>query len=237
MKIQVETTQNVYIEYELASLGDRAIAYGIDLLILIAYEVIAWWVLDSLDILTQTTQVVVMMLPFMLYDVLCEVFMNGKSPGKMAKQLKVISLTGREPSISSYLLRWLLRPIDCLGPSLGGGAILSIILTGKGQRVGDMLGNTCVITTVDRVKNVPTLLPSFDKSYEPVYQQAINLTDEEAWLIKDVLLEFQLNKQTKPLTLLASKTADFLQIETEEDPFSFLKVVLKDYHHLSAAEW
>lgn len=236
MKILIETTQNVHIEYELASIGERILAYLLDLFIIVSYELTAWTALQELGIDSTVSQVLVLSIPFLLYELLCEILLDGRTVGKIALKIKVISLTGRQPALSSYLLRWLLRPID-FGISMGGIAIMSIILNGKGQRLGDLVANTSVISTKERVKKTNTLFPKIDESYEPLYPQVIKLTDEEVNLVKEVVIDYQKSRQSKPLQLLAKKVQDFLEIETEERPLHFLKSVVKDYHHLTATGW
>lgn len=236
MKIQVETTQNVNIEYELASLGDRILAYGIDFSIIAAYELIVWQLLSALDIFNMLTQVVLMGMPFFLYELVCEVLMNGQTFGKRVRDMKVISLTGRQPSISAYLLRWLLRPID-FGIAFGGVSVMTIVLSGKGQRLGDLVANTSVISTKQKVANTTTLFPNIDPDYTPVYMAASKLTDDDIRLIKEVLRDYHESRQSKPLQLLYTKVVEFLEIETEEKPLQFLKSVLKDYHHLTSVGW
>ncbi|MGB0522796.1 MAG: RDD family protein [Flammeovirgaceae bacterium] len=238
MKIQIETTQHVHIEYELASIGDRIVAYLIDFGVIVAYELVMWRILVALDLFNTVTQIVLMAMPFFLYDLISEIALDGRSLGKIARKIKIISLNGRQPALASYLLRWLLRPID-FGVSFGGISIITMILTGKGQRLGDLVGNTAVISTQQKIKGSTTLLPQIDPDYEPTYTEVTQLTDEEIRLIREVLRDFHLSqgKQSEPLLLLTNKVTDFLGIETEEKPFQFLKTVLKDYHHLTSEGW
>jgi len=236
MKIQIETTQNVYIEYEIASLGDRILAYIIDFVISFAYIIIASYALSETDLLNDTTNVVLLSIPFLLYEVICEILFDGKTVGKIARNIKVISMDGRQPSIGSYLLRWLLRPID-IWIGQGGIGMMAIALNGKGQRLGDLVANTCVISTVQKIDEYKKMTPEIDDNYEPMFPQVTQLTDEEVDLVKEVLQSYYKNRQSEPIRRLATNIQQHLQIETEEPALNFLKFVVYDYHHLMSGGW
>ena len=71
-KISVQTTQNVRIDYVLAGIGDRILAYLIDIAVLFAYAMI--WVLlfSSISLEPSLTVFVLLSLPAFLYHLLCE---------------------------------------------------------------------------------------------------------------------------------------------------------------------
>lgn len=79
--ITIQTTQNIDIEYELAGLGDRLVAYLIDVLIYSAY-----WIIMALFLQLAKYEdgllFILMFLPILLYQLLCEIFLNGQSIGK-----------------------------------------------------------------------------------------------------------------------------------------------------------
>ena len=136
--ITVQTSQNIEIEYELAGVGDRIVAYLVDVLIYGAYyfsiallstqlkNMSAWWGYA-------------IFLPILLYQLLCEVLLNGQSIGKKVKNIRVISLDGNQPHIGQYLIRWLFRIIDTMMSS-GLVAVLTVSLTDKSQRLGELGG-------------------------------------------------------------------------------------------------
>ena len=84
--IEIRTTQNVTIEYELAPLRDRFFAYFIDWMIVGAFYVVAAAILalamnDSLDS-GISQQFLSFLLPiglFITYQLLCEIILNGQS--------------------------------------------------------------------------------------------------------------------------------------------------------------
>src|SRR4051812_48369965 len=115
--IKINTTQNIELEFELASVGERIVAWLIDFIIFIAYFVIIGIALNSAYELGQFIGnhlwlTILFVLPFVFYNLLCEVFLNGQSLGKKLMNIKVISLDGQTASFGQYLIRWLFRLVD-----------------------------------------------------------------------------------------------------------------------------
>ena len=78
-RVKVNTAQNVYIDYEAAGVGDRAVAAIFDMMLLISYVIFMMLVLaDNLS----TAVVSVITLPYLLYFLLAEIFFNGQTVGK-----------------------------------------------------------------------------------------------------------------------------------------------------------
>ncbi len=234
MQIKVQTSQNVFIHYELASLGARIGAYFIDLVIMIAYYILALIVYFNLLQFNIYWPLVFIYLPVFFYHLVNELLLDGQSIGKKQLNIKVIKLNGNQPGIGSYLLRWILRPIDII--SFGAVAILCIIIGGKGQRLGDMAAGTSVIDTKRRpVKpNTKMLKESLEAGYVPSFKQAINLSEKDIDIIMEVLLSYKKNGFSKPLHIMAEKTKEVLGVESDLNPKEFLQVIVKDYNHLAA---
>ena len=144
--IEITTTQNVTIEYELAGVRDRIVAFLIDSIImwgsifilLILYEV-------SIGQFTPGYSFYIVMVPiFLFYTLFSELFGNGQSWGKKAMGIKVVQISGAEGGMSDYLIRWTFRMVD-IYLSLGSVATLLISSTEKAQRLGDVVANTAVI--------------------------------------------------------------------------------------------
>ncbi|MFQ5445816.1 MAG: RDD family protein, partial [Saprospiraceae bacterium] len=102
--IEIRTTQNVTIEYELASLRDRFFAFFADLVIYYLAYYLLWMILVSVfdGAITQWGISFIGMLNvvgLLFYHLLSEVFANGQSLGKKALSLKVVRLDGQEPGL------------------------------------------------------------------------------------------------------------------------------------------
>ena len=83
---------------------------------------------------------------------------SGRSIGKRAAGIRVISATGAAEGFWSILLRNIARLVDFL-PVLFIVGSIAILASANNQRVGDMLANTIVIRerhAADRVQSVST---------------------------------------------------------------------------------
>ena len=112
MKIRIQTAQNVEIEYEIAGIGYRLPAALIDLAVFLGYYALIYitFAVFSFNVDLPEWLMFALLLPpvpLLLYPLLCEIFMRGQTIGKKAMNLKVVRIDGGEPSIGSYILRWL----------------------------------------------------------------------------------------------------------------------------------
>ena len=79
-----------------------------------------------------------------LYPVLFEVFNHGRTPGKMAAKIRVLHDNGSPIGWSASMLRNLLRVFDGL-PFAYAIGMVSMLLSPKGQRIGDVFAGTIVV--------------------------------------------------------------------------------------------
>jgi uncharacterized RDD family membrane protein YckC len=233
--IRVHTTQNVYIHYPLASVGDRIIAHLIDSVLLIIYAVAVIALFYRLDLDHWSIWTLAGM-PFLFYSLIFEIFMNGQSPGKYLMKIKVVRLDGAPPKIGDYVLRWLMRAID-LRLFSGAVAMVSIIAGGKGQRLGDVAAGTSVIKLAEQ-KEITSqeIFIMTESEYQPVFHEAKNLSARDIEIIHQVL---EVNKNTgnvKPAVLLTEKIKGMLDLQTDLPPVKFLYTIIKDYQHLTAQQ-
>lgn len=228
-KIRIQTTQNVTIEYELASLGDRILATFIDMLI-IAATYLVFFLLVQQSTNSQYLYYVFLLIGIIawLYHLLCEIFMNGQTVGKKARGIKVIRRDGRQATVGNYTLRWIIRPLD-ITFSLGSIALLFIITTAKGQRLGDIAAGTTVIKIKHRTNLQERELPSLDEKYTPTFQEVTRLHDGDIEIIREVIQTFHTNSRREPVDLLAQKLKEMLGIKSNLESYAFLTILLNDY--------
>lgn len=237
--LTINTAQNVKLQFQIAPLGDRIVASLIDLLIrgALMFVIVAIGGLfapDSPGQFWKILFIISILVPFVLYHFLFEVFNNGQSPGKRAFDLRVVSLTGENVSVGAYLLRWLFRIVD-FQIFTGLVALIAVAASKKGQRIGDMVAGTTVIkeTTAVRFRQL-----AYDESpdiYQPVYPQARSLKPAHIELIKETLNNPGLENSDQLVVLLAQKTASMLGVQYDEHPRKFLRTVLNDYYRTSRA--
>lgn len=232
--IKIQTTQNVDIEYELASVGDRILASLLDYLLFVLYFIFIGLAFGSvLKVSMSITIAIIVFLPVLLYDLYCEIFFQGKSFGKMIMKIKVVKLDGTRASIGSYFLRWVLRVIDTLLFS-PGVALVVIVLNEKGQRLGDMSAGTTVIKMKQKVNLSDTILVQQQKpEYNPIFPQVKKLTDGDVALIKEIMLVAWQTNNHQALQKLTQKTKQTMGVSSTMDDMQFLNTVIQDYNYLS----
>lgn len=232
---QIETAQNIRITQNAAGVGERILAYLIDGLIMLAYIIIVALILGGLDGSTgeEWLFMAVILLPLLLYHVIWESLWNGQSPGKAALHLRVVKLDGSKPALSNYLVRWLLRIVDITITS-GSVAVVTILMNGRGQRLGDLAAGTTVISERVRTGLDSTLLVSVSKEYKPVYPQVTILSDRDVQEINEIYKTSLNNSNYRVIGTLSKRVAELLQVTPEEKPVQFLKTVLKDYSYYTS---
>jgi len=229
-QFQIETAQNITIGQNTAHLGDRMLAYIIDSFVIGAYIILSIILLLSMDIDFEDSWSIylILNLPAFLYYVLLETFMNGKTVGKGLMHIRVVKLDGSEPNFSSYFVRWILRIVDVVFTS-GGVAVMTILLRGKGQRVGDIAAGTTVISEKQKITVKDTLLRDLPADYKPKFSQVTIFKDREMQTIKDLFTTAKLNGDHKIILSLSERIKQVTGIKTELKAMEFVDIVINDY--------
>ncbi|MDR6300860.1 RDD family protein [Mesonia maritima] len=229
---QIETAQNVRIQQNVASLGDRLLAYLVDALIIIAYELMMLFVMVALlETIQNETWLLLLVfgLPPFLYHLLFEIFWNGRSLGKAALKIRVVKIDGSTPSFSAYIIRWLLRFIDITLCS-GSIAVVTILLNGKGQRLGDLAAKTTVISEKEQISLHQTLLVDLPENYQPEYPQVRVFSDREIQQIKQMYRKAKFDSNHAVILSLSKRIAEVMEVEPKERPLAFVEKVITDYN-------
>ncbi len=228
--IHITTPQNVAIDFEVAGIGDRVIATIIDYSILVSYLFLVFLITG----LTASRAVLMLgLIPYMTYFLLCEVFMNGQSLGKRVRNLKVVRLGGGHPSLGAYLLRWLLRFID-IDLSSGLIGLVAILVNSNGQRLGDMAAGTTVVRVKPRVRLKDTVYAVTGESHQSVYPNVERLADSDIETAREVLNTLVREPRSRVTYALGEKTKSMLlqkmATSSDQPPIEFLQTVIKDFN-------
>ena len=153
-KLTIDTPEQIALEFPLASAGSRFLALAIDSLIqaagilaLLMVAIGARVLTSSLGAIGVWTLAALLVLAFLLYYgyyAAFEALWNGQTPGKRAIGLRVISTSGRPITVYDALLRNLLRIVDQL-PFVYAIGLVSVFLTERNQRLGDLAADTVVV--------------------------------------------------------------------------------------------
>ncbi|WP_342647159.1 RDD family protein [Mucilaginibacter sp. CSA2-8R] len=241
--VTVHTSQNIDIDYEVADLGDRILAGLVDLglfMLLMILCIILAVMTNSYTGFSETFLIaglIVYVCMYVFYDLICEIFMNGQSIGKRVRKIKVISLDGAQPTVGQYLLRWLFRIVDFTFTSSLCG-IISIAVSEKRQRVGDMVAGTTLIKTQPRTQQDKIAFTPAELNYEPVYNEASQLNDRDIELIHEVIQTYRQTGNTAVVYNMGQKISEYLSIQPkpEMDSLQLLQTIIKDYNYLVSRE-
>lgn len=239
-ELSITTTQNVVINFKAASIGERLLAYFIDLIIKIAYGIVVFTLFfyylgieDLFDELDQWSIIAIVLFfyfPIIIYSVTLESIFEGQTFGKKLGKIKVVKLDGYQAGFGDYLMRWFFRIIDVTIMN-GIIAIVSIISSKNSQRLGDMVAGTAVITLKNDITISHTILEEIGEAYVPTYPLVIKLSDNDMRIIKETFERSQINHDFETVEKLVAKIEAVTGIKNQSGgKADFIRVVLKDYN-------
>jgi len=235
--IEINTAQNVRIEYQLASVGQRIFAYLIDLGVIFIVSLIFAYTYEAIWSNTSETVLLVILVIWVgFYTLISEFIGNGQTIGKLALGIKVIKLNGDELEFYDYFSRWSMRLIDIYF-STGAIAMLLIASNKNGQRIGDIIAGTTIIrkkyTYGFTLQDILKLNLKNKENYEFEYPEAKRLAEQDVILIKNLLYRKRLYNNAAhhdALTAMVAKIANILELEEiPRNREAFLNKVISEY--------
>lgn len=232
MTVSILTSQNVALEYEPASLGDRILALMLDYLIFLGWIIFYFVLLRLMPGVFQNrfASTAVLVLPFMLYDLLCEVFLNGQSLGKIAMKIRVVMLDGSPPGLGAYLIRWLFRLVESPVFFAGVVPLIAIAANGRGQRVGDMAAGTTVVKLTRPVTLAQVTYRDLPEDYQVSFPEVAQLSDRDLNTIRAALR----SNNAQIIELAANKVKQVIGVRSELHDVTFLRTIISDYQSLAS---
>jgi uncharacterized RDD family membrane protein YckC len=236
--IKITTSQNIDIDYEIAGLGarilGRLIDLGIFIVLYLAFLSLTFIGLSSSKSILSGFSIImiVYMILFALYDLICEVFFNGQSVGKRIMKIRVISLDGGQPTLGQYVMRWIFRIIDfTITMELGG--LITAVSTHKNQRIGDLVAGTVLVQTTPSTLFDQVGFAPISDDYKPLFTEAAQLTNSEIVLIHEVLQNFKISDNHPLVYSTATRLKDHLNVVLPigMDDLTFLKTLVTDYNY------
>jgi len=236
-KLHIRTSTGVGLDFELASLGDRVIAWFIDALVIGSYLFVLFFIANEAGMQSEAGVFIPIILPALFYHFLSEVFMNGQSIGKRARELQVVRLDGEKADVGNYAMRALVSLFEIFLLQ-GSVAILFIVSTKHSQRLGDFAAGTTVVKTKKQTKLEDTLFREVNENHVVVYPQASSLSNEDAETLGLLLTELKAKKNTRHLMAMVREAArhisERLQVEPMGNDLDFLSQLLDDYNFLQS---
>ncbi|EKB55943.1 RDD family protein [Bergeyella zoohelcum] len=243
-EITINTSQNVNIIFNTASIGERMIAFGIDMVIKAAYLFSIYFLIDLFNINFMGTDlewlafIIILMSPLIFYTLVSELLMEGQTIGKRIMKIKVIKIDGYQAYFSDYLLRWFFRLIDVYS---NGGAIglITMISSKYNQRLGDLSTGTAVISLKNKVNISHTILQEIADDYIPAFPQVLALSDHDINIIKTHYQNAITHNDMIVIQKLANKIQSVMKLDDRYIPMKpneFIQKILQDYNHFTGKE-
>ncbi len=241
-ELAIRSPTNVSINYQLAPMMERSIAFVIDfVIILVVSQLISFalgrfltWIIGEDHFLSLFLDVFLPVLLFICYFALGEFFFEGQTVGKRIFGLRTIRVDGAPPTFETYGLRAAMLILDFL-MSLGTIGLLAAASSPLNQRIGDRISQTVVIRTNSRslyqlndILNIKTI-----DDHKVVYPNADRLNIKQALIIKEVMVKWETRRANAlkgVITSTADRVAKTLDIEVPpQRQLEFLRQVLRDY--------
>src|SRR6266496_1923548 len=184
----IETPERVPLHFALASIGNRFLACAIDhalqgltiALMVLAFVLLASYssLSDQLANAPKWVYAVLILVLFLIlsgYFAFFEWIWNGQTPGKRWLKLRVIREDGRPITFWEATVRNLLRSFDMMPAPFYSIGLISVFISARDQRVGDMVGGTVVVREREaeapafaNVFAAPVSDPALRRSFKPV---------------------------------------------------------------------
>ncbi|HYG79302.1 MAG TPA: RDD family protein [Pyrinomonadaceae bacterium] len=174
----IETPERVPLHFALASIGNRFLACAFDHALQTVAFLVLYFVFDalvsSLNVggmagASRWAVALLIIFAFLIwssYFIIFEWRMNGQTPGKRWLKLRVIREDGRPITFWEASVRNLLRLFDIMPLPFYSIGLISLFISTRGQRVGDLVAGTVVVR--ERETEAPTFNQVFDSPVSDV---------------------------------------------------------------------
>lgn len=171
-RVTLRTPESIELDFALAGIGSRVLAWIIDQVILytalvlfslaagyVYFYALYPWLIEVLPASAQSIEAwslgIYLLVIFALYNgyyIFFETYWQGQTPGKRYAEIRVVQDNGRPISLREATLRSLLQSIDFA--FFGIGAFL-VALSRSEKRLGDMVAGTLVIQDEQATRLAP----------------------------------------------------------------------------------
>lgn len=259
--VRIATAFNIDLEFDIAAMHRRLLAYLIDFFLLMCYLLLMKHVLyqvwDAPPEATIGLDILVISLPMLLYSLILETTMNGQTIGKKIMAIRVISLEGGEPTIGQYITRWITKFFEwpfvfgyiffgnfssllvfmMSTGLLGIGVVIVISVTPKNQRLGDLAAGTAVVDAKSFMGVRDTVFMWVNQeNYSVMFPEVMRLSDNDINTINLVLNQAKKTFNYDTCLRVEEKVKQVLGIQSKLHSLDFLEKLLEDYNYLATRE-
>lgn len=158
-RLRIRTPEGISLDLVLAGLGSRFTATLIDLTIKGALVLVALLIARAAGDLGVGLAAVLVFAIYFGYDIAFETLSGGRTPGKRWTGLRVLRDDGRPVDLLASAIRNVMRVIDGL-PLSYVPAMVSVLVTRRNQRLGDLAASTIVVRDARRPPTAAPVAPS-----------------------------------------------------------------------------
>jgi uncharacterized RDD family membrane protein YckC len=234
----IETPERVPLHFALASTGNRFLACAFDhflqvLAIAVMGLFVFWWIgFSDLERWAQGAPKWVLALLLVAvfalwsgYFVLFEWAWSGQTPGKRWLRLRVIREDGRPVTFWEAAARNLVRILDMEPFPLYSVGLVSVFVSGRDQRLGDLVAGTVVVRereaqapTFDQVFSAPTSDAALRRSFKPFpFRADLSALDEREVEVVEAYLRRRWDMEEMPRQWMAWRIATPLLYKLRPD--------------------
>ncbi|MFZ5446182.1 MAG: RDD family protein [Myxococcota bacterium] len=152
--LQLATPERVAVDLPIAGLGSRAMAYLVDVALLGAVALVAYFVgtffIDPVQValdmsgLVRSVTAIAVFAGLWVYWTAMEVAWHGQTPGKRLVRIRVVRLDGSPVTVFSSAVRNLLRVVDFM-PACYPVGLVTMLIDRRHRRLGDLLAGTVLV--------------------------------------------------------------------------------------------
>jgi len=239
--LSIDTPEQIALDFPLAGVGSRFLALAFDTLL----ELLAFFVVGILGALAggvagavagrsaraATTWVFagVILALFAVnvgYFAAFEALWRGQTPGKRLVGLRVLDVSGRPVSVYSAILRNLVRVVDQF-PAIYAVGIVSVMVTSRHQRLGDLAAGTVVVREQAETLSLPVTTVPVGARIGAHHLTADDIVVLERFLLRRNELDAVVRLETA--RRIAQRMAGKLQIDSTEDEEKLIERLAAEY--------
>ena len=239
-KLSIDTPEQVALDFSVATVGSRFLALAIDTVIQAGVALAFLFLTGLLAAISAFTwaglgawgfafALFAWFVVYYGYFALFEAIWQGQTPGKRTIGIRVINVSGRPISTHEAILRNVVRIADQL-PGVYAVGLLSMFLTERSQRLGDLAAATVVVH--ERAIEAPSAMAPETASVALTSHGAARLSAEEVAVIELFFrrrLELGRDERARAALQIAQRIRQRLGVVPGGDDETLLEEVIAEY--------